>query len=264
MRNENDGDVAVAEPRDRSVIGAVDRAMQLLTLLTERGELGVSEAARELGTAPSTVARLLSTMAGRGFVEQTDSRRYRPRRMLGAAGPSRPESRAANLVATLRPLMRELYDEIGETVHLMVLAGSDIQFIDGIEGTQPLRIGLRIGARMPAYTTSGGKAILAEFDDTLVDTILGGELHPWASTRTTRLEQFHTELAEIRQAGVAVNLGESERGVQALGVAVGPAPRHPAAAITVSVPSERLGAEQRRRIIAALRRARGRAQTLLG
>ena len=65
-------------PSDPYRIDSVDRAMQLLSLLTERSHLSVTEAATELGVAPSTAHRLLTTMAGRGFVVQGARRRYHP------------------------------------------------------------------------------------------------------------------------------------------------------------------------------------------
>lgn len=244
-----------------AVVSAVDRAMTLLTLLSERRELGVTEAAIELGVAPSTAARLLTTMAGHGFVEQGPNRRYRPGSQLAAN--TKHEGRIAHLASTMRPVLRELYEELGETVHLVMLTGQDTQFIDGIEATRSVRTGLRIGARVPAYCTAGGKAILAEFDDVLVDTILGGELQYWPSQRISTLEQLHTELGGVRVAGFACNFGESARGVHAIGVAVSTSPRHPAAAITVSVPTERFTPADRKHIVNRLRRARERAEALL-
>jgi DNA-binding IclR family transcriptional regulator len=40
--------------------------------------------------------------------------------------------------------------------------GSDIQFIDSIESRQALRVGSRVGVRLAARLTSGGKALLAD------------------------------------------------------------------------------------------------------
>jgi IclR family transcriptional regulator, acetate operon repressor len=48
-------------------IEAVDRALLLIRLLNEQGSVSVSEAAAELGVAPSSAHRLLATLCYRGF-----------------------------------------------------------------------------------------------------------------------------------------------------------------------------------------------------
>lgn len=61
-----------------------------------------------------------------------------------------------------RPHLEALRDEVDETVHLAVLEGTDILFLDSVEGTRAVRVGSRVGAVMPAHLTSLGKALLAE------------------------------------------------------------------------------------------------------
>jgi DNA-binding IclR family transcriptional regulator len=246
---------------DASRVGAVDRAMVLLRLLLERDELGVTEAAAELDVAPSTIHRLLLTMADHGFVEKSSARRYRPGAVLAA--PNQGGRRIASLTAALHPVLQRLYDKIGETVHLMVLVGADIQFVDGVEGTQALRIGLRIGARVPAYCTSGGKAILAEFDDGMVAALHSGGLRPWPGRRLRTLSELQAELKQIRAARLGFNSGESEEGVRALGAAVGHEPGQPVAAITVSLPAERFQHSDQRTLARHLLAARDEANALL-
>ena len=258
MRKESPDDHDLS--RSPSRITSVDRAMTLLRLLMERGELGVSDAAAELGVAPSTTHRLLATMADHGFVAHGPGRRYR----LGPLLSSQPQERsAAALIELLQPVLRELFNTIGETVHLMMLAGADIRFIDGIEGHQARRIGLRIGARLPAYCTSGGKAMLAELDDEVVAALHARGLRPWPGRKLRTLPELQRELAQIRATRIAYNQGESERGVRALGVAVGPVDGRPVAGITVSLPADRYAEVDERELIRALLKARTQARRLL-
>ena len=235
--------------------------MILLRLLLERGELGVSEGAAHLGVAPSTAHRLLATMADHGFVAQTRSRRYRAGELLTGGGE--PRNRNAAIAATLRPVVQSLFEAVGETVHLMVLVGSDIQFIDGVEGGQALRIGLRLGGRLPAYCTSGGKAILAELDDRLVAAMHVAGVPSWPGQRIHTLDELRRELAEVRGSQIAVNRGESELGVRALGAAVGPAGGRPVAALTISLPAERFGSAHRKELAVELLKAKAQATALL-
>ncbi|WAL68452.1 IclR family transcriptional regulator [Amycolatopsis cynarae] len=223
------------QKKDPYRIEAVDRALVLLTLLGERGELSVTDAGRELGVAPSTAHRLLSTLCHRGFAVQAENRLYRPGpQCLRLAGPGR-EPRLPELI---RPYLERLFSQVGETVHLMVRTGSEVRFADGIESGQPLRVGLRTGARMPAYCTSGGKAMLADLPATEVDALHAGGLAPWPGEKIKDLAGLHRELRAVRRHHFGLNQDESEPGVTAIGASVGVvAGQH--AALTIAVPTAR-------------------------
>lgn len=218
-------------------VEAVDRALTLLTLLADRGRLSVTEAGRELGVAPSTAHRLLVTLCHRGFARQGDNRLYLP-------GPELTRLRTGGVPALpdrMRPYLHRLFDAVGETVHLMVRDGADVLFVDGIESTKALRVGLRIGARMPARRTSGGKAMLAELDPAEVDALHapGPDTDPAGHTRA--LAALHRELAEVRRDGFGRNHDESEPGVSAIGVSAGIVDGNHVA-LVVALPTARVAA----------------------
>ena len=60
---------------------SVRRALFALELISEHGELGVTELGRKLGVHKATASRLIATLAERGFVERDPLRDRRfPRR----------------------------------------------------------------------------------------------------------------------------------------------------------------------------------------
>ena len=191
----------------------MDRALTLVTLLAERGSLSVTEAGRELGVAPSTAHRLLSTLCHRQFAVQGDKRLYRP----GPALLALAKAGGPPLADRIRPYLQRLYDLVGETVHLMVRTGAEIRFVDGIESRHPLRVGLRTGARMPAYCTSGGKAMLADLEPSEIDALHAGGLPPWPGEKIHNLSALHETLEAVRRNRLGVNHEESgghrDRGV---------------------------------------------------
>ncbi|WP_143034078.1 IclR family transcriptional regulator [Paramicrobacterium humi] len=224
----------MAQNSDPYRVEAVDRAMALLDLLTERGTLSVTDAAHELSVAPSTAHRLLTTMTHRGFVEQGEKRLYHPGPKLN--GQRTDGNQLRSIVKQFRPSLERLAEKVAETVHLQILTGPDVRFLDGIEGHQFLRIGLRIGSRAPAFTTSGGKAILADLGDASIAALYPTGLPPWRGEKPKSLDRLRTELRRVRETGYAVNVGESEPGVVALGACIA---REPSLAMTVAVPQER-------------------------
>lgn len=221
-------------------VESVDNAMVLLLMLRRDGELQLSSAARELGVAKSTAHRLLGTLLRRGFVIQDMRRRYLVGPALGGFGAAASSSEVMRVTADRH--LHALSRMFGETVHLMIRKGGMVKFLDSVEGENPLRIGSRVGAMLPAHLTSGGKAILAELAPQEIARICSeepGMPHPAA---------LGPMLAAVRAVGYGTNKSESERGVTAVGVAVRDGGSEPVAAITVSMPSFRSSAPRIREV----------------
>jgi DNA-binding IclR family transcriptional regulator len=221
---------------------SVDNALRLLLLLRRDGVLRVTQVADELGVAHSTAHRLLASLRHRGFVVQDTGRAYRP-------GPACAELGSAPYVLGLAPLVRDHLERlgagIGETVHLVVRTGRQVRFIDGVEGTQLLRVGSRTGMVLPAHRTSGGKALLAEVPAAAVAMLYDDGDPPLAA--------LQRELATTRRRGYGLNVEESERGVVALGVAVHDADGRAVAAVTVAAPTARFRRQDLVGVLPALR-----------
>ncbi|MBD9731625.1 IclR family transcriptional regulator [Streptomyces sp. H28] len=220
-------------------VEAVDRALVLLSLLAERGRLSVTEAGRELGVVPSTAHRLLATLCHRGFAVQGEDRVYQPGPQW-LAGPRQ----VPPLTDRMRPHLRSLHAATNETVHLLARVGTEVSFLDGIEGARSLRVGLRTGVRMPAYRTSGGKAMLADLEPSAVDALHRGGLPSPPDASLTDLAALRRELDHVRRDGFGRNEDESEPGVTALGVSLGFVDGHHVA-LAVALPSVRAHSDRR-------------------
>ena len=98
---------SVAPKHRDDALKSVANTLDVLDCFMTDDELGVSEIARSLGVAKSSAHRMLSTLAGRGFVEQNpDSGRYRlglHLYELGQLSVSRSRLRQAAL-----PIMEDL------------------------------------------------------------------------------------------------------------------------------------------------------------
>jgi IclR family acetate operon transcriptional repressor len=244
------------DPTPAYLVDAADKALQLLLLLQSSESLGVSEAAAHLDVARSTAHRLLATLRHRGFAVQAADRRYR-------AGPALRRSASANrsttsLVELAGPLVAQLRDEVNETVHLVVLDGTDAVFLLSEEGRQPLRIGSRTGARLPARHASGGKVLLAALEPAELARRFAADLSP------EELAALETSLARVRQSGVGINRGETEEGIGAVALAVPGDSGAPIAALAVSLPLMRLTRARIPELTSALRRSAAEISALVG
>ncbi|WEV23788.1 IclR family transcriptional regulator [Streptomyces sp. 71268] len=236
---------------DDDVYGAssVANALRTLVYLGGRDTVRVTDVSEYLGVARSTAHRLLSTLRGHGFVEQVpDGRQYRlgPALLGLAHGRAAVESRrrigTRELVRIAHPHLERLRDAAAETSNLLQLDGPDAVFLDGVEGPHPLRVAPRTGDRLPAYTTAGGKAQLAELPWETVRMTYAQGLEQLTPTTVRDLPALERDLAACRGRGYALNIDESVTDVHGIGVGVRDRDGVCVAAVTISAPSTRLGA----------------------
>jgi IclR family acetate operon transcriptional repressor len=246
--------------RPAYAIESVDNALRILQLLRDSSQVRVSDVAAEIGTARSTAHRLLAMLVYRDFAVQAEDRSYRPGPALSAQ-PLRGEP-AQRLRQVLRPHMEALCDQVAETINLVVRLGNQTRFLHTVESTQILRIGDRQGTILPAWQTSGGKALLAELSDAQLTALLrGADGRPPEGMTETERRGLVAELRLVRDQGYAENIEVSESGVCAIGMCVRDAAGDPLAALSVSAPSIRYTPERVRFFIRELRTTVARAQT---
>ncbi len=224
-------------------LSSVDHALELLLLFRTKPALRVSEVAAELDVARSTAHRLLGMLVHRQFaVQDLATRAYRPGPRLVEIGLAAVG--ALDVRARMRPYLSEIAARTGETVSLIVLEGDQVHFVDSIESQRVVRVGSRFDAWMPAHATSAGKAMLAVLTAGELLAIYPNEklVTVTESTLATRT-QLLAVLNMVRSAGFAVNFGESEPGLGAIGMAVLNADGRPAAGFTVAGPMQRMTQE---------------------
>lgn len=244
--------------RNPNLVESVDRALALLQALGTRGRLSVSDAASEIDVAASTAHRLLATLVKRKFAVQGADRLYYPGPELAWRLNS---PGGTQLIRLMRPLVEQVHASTGETVHIMVPIGADVRLIDGLESEEQLRVGLRIGARMPGYCASGGKAMFAELDWSEVEALHPNGLRPWPTAKIHDMEGLRRQLVLARKRGYSINADETERGVSVIGVSIRAQNGRPLAAMTVATPTARYDARCEVEVSKALKAARAIAES---
>jgi IclR family transcriptional regulator, acetate operon repressor len=237
-------------------IGSVDNVLKLMSLMGERGQVRVSEAAEALGTARSTAHRLLAMLAYHGFAEQdAQTKGYAAGPELVRVGLFAAEE-GLDLRGLARPVLERLCEDVGETVHLVRLQDTLAVFLDSVETSKGLRVGARVGRFMPAHCTASGKAMLAQLPPEELRRLYGsGPLDQMTSRSLSTPERLEAELEAVRRRGYATNFGESEDDVAAVAVAVPGQPGMRRAAITVSAPLTRMDEDRGASVAAATARA---------
>jgi IclR family acetate operon transcriptional repressor len=258
--------VAEAGQEPAYPIASVNNALRLLLLFRSQPRVRLSEASEHLGVAHSTAHRLLAMLAYHGFVRQEpDSRAY-------VTGPALVEIGLAavsqlDIRRHARPVLERLAGSLGETVHLAVLEGANVRYLDAVESSRALRVAARTGAASAANCTASGKALLAALPEPEVSAMFAdaAALPRLTARSITSRPRLLAELRKVREAGCAVNREESEEGVASVAVAV-PGPHgRPAAALVVSAPVSRMTGQAAEKIRQELReQATWLAAQLLG
>ena len=218
---------------------SVDNALRLVQLLRDQGRLRVTDAAAELEVAPSTAHRLLGMLVYRGFAIQDDGRAYVPGPALGAAPAQLDWTRQLRDAAL--PHLELLSNRTGETTNLMIRIGVQVRFLASVESPKVLRVGSRQGTVLPARTSSGGKALLAELKPERLAALYQGSTAALGDEVLAPEEfaRFAADLVLIKRQGYALNNQQTEDAVVACGCVVRTPDGGPAAAISVSMPAGR-------------------------
>jgi len=144
---------------DAPATRSVDRALALLSLVCDRGAMGLVELSTAAGLAPSTATRLLRTLVANGFLSRDANGLYSPgSRMvqLGAQALSRD-----SLVPLCRAAMEDLVVDTGESVYLSMRAGADSAlYIAIVEGTKSVRHANWVGRVFPLEQSAAGHVLL--------------------------------------------------------------------------------------------------------
>ena len=157
-----------------STLSSVHNAVRVLkSFSASNREWGVSELARHLDISKSTVHRLLLTLTEGGLLAQDpDGGKYRLGLAvfdLAAAVPTQLDLHEAVMAP-----MTDLRNKTGETVHVSVLDGRHVVYIERLDSPNTLRTFLEIGRRNSAHCCGSGKVLLAFSPRDLVDKLLKG------------------------------------------------------------------------------------------
>ena len=221
--------------------GTLGKAMAVLeTVALAERPMRFTEVLAVSGQPRGTLHRQLSHLVQEGLLELRPDHAYVPGlRLLKLASASwaRNEFRAV-----AAPFLEALHRETGETVHLGVLRGREIIYLDKVESRQAVRMNSQIGNASPVYCTGVGKAALAVLDDAALDAVLSGlEFRRFTPQTIANRAALLAELAEIRASGIAFDREEHEPGIRCVAAPVFDAGRTLVAGVSVTGPAYRVG-----------------------
>lgn len=197
----------------------------------------LGELAKRTGLAKSTIHRLLGELIGYGVVETNADGRYLPGLRLFELAGLVPI--ATDLREIALPFIEDLYEATHETVHLGVLDGPEVVYIERITGHRGSIAPTRIGGRMPAFCTGLGKAMLAHAPPEVLEQVLDSPLAPLTPYTITVPEVLREELRRIADSGVAFDREEARLGLACVAVPVFGSGNRLVGGLSISGPTSR-------------------------
>jgi IclR family transcriptional regulator, pca regulon regulatory protein len=237
-------------PRDSRFSQSLERGLAVLRCFTpKRPELGISEIADELQMSKSTVHRYAITLVALGYLEQLNpSHKYRLGLRVADLGMS--ALNATGLREHAHPSLQELRQTSGYTVGLAVLDGAEIRYLDRLPSFRreqaKIDPDLHPGSTLPAHRTALGKVLLAHLpEDELRRRIEGsGDSAGRAQQTVTGRDALLSELARVRETGLAVSDGEHAPKLLSIAVPVRNDVGDVVAAIDLTAPSSTVSPDQ--------------------
>ncbi|GAA3885012.1 IclR family transcriptional regulator [Streptomyces sedi] len=240
-----------------SQVKSAVRTVELLEFFAGRpGMHSLADVQSAVGYPKSSLYMLLRTLVDLGWVE-TDATGTRYGIGVRALLVGTSYIDGDEVVAAARPTLDRIADDTGETIHLARLDGTNVVYLATRQSEHYLRPFTRVGRRLPAHSTSLGKALLATHPDEKVRELLPAKLEGLTEHTLTDREELIAELAVVRERGYAVDREENTLGLRCFGIAI--PYRQPARdAISCSVPVARLTEAHEQLIREALFDARDR------
>jgi len=229
------------------------RAVRLLKLFTnERPEMSLAELSRAAGLNKTTTHRLLRALQSESLIDRNPATSaYSLGAGLMALGVQALAS--SDLRRRVRPVLRALARETGETATLEVPFEDSMLILDEVAGRHVLGSAGNIGTRWPIHATSTGKAFLA-FDEAGLER-LEDSLQPLTANTLTGKGALEAQLAEIRRRGYAVTVDEIEEGFAAVATIIRGVLGDVQGALSIGGPTQRLTPARRAELGAILCRA---------
>ena len=237
---ERSGIGEIGRPRKRTRLSSVANSLRLIKAFSEdHYEIGISDLAKRLGLAKSTVHRLASTLLDQGMLEQNaGDGKYHLGLALFELGTL--VRRKMDFTQEARPLLRSVLEKTGETVHLAILDHDSVLYLISMESRQALRMGSKVGTRAPVHATAAGKALLAFQPEEEIARVIARGLPPSTPNTVVDAKRLVRELALVRTRNYATDDEESEVGLRSIAAPIRNDSGGVIAAISIAGPVQRM------------------------
>lgn len=219
----------------------LEKGLAVLELLSySHVGMTLQEIKIELEISQTTAYRMLNTMVRLGYLLYNDKiKKYRISKKVLAMGLRAIEEH--DIFESVLPHIRDLRDQIKETVCYGVLGSEKVLFIEQAIGTHPFCFVLAPGKVIDLHCSAPGKAVLAFMEPSAKEAYLKTITYEKFNENTITSEtDLVKELEQVAQCGYALDREEEMIGVVCVGAPIINCHGIPIGAIWFSGPRSRL------------------------
>jgi IclR family acetate operon transcriptional repressor len=193
--------------------------------------LGVNEISRRTQLPKSTVSRLVGDMQDAGFLERRAEKVGLGLQMF-EWGERATRRRSVREVAL--PFMADLRAATRQTIHLAILDGIEVVYVEILRREDAPRLPSKVGGRLPAHATGVGKALLSASRPDVIEQAIAAGLVAVGPRTIRNADVLRQQLRRAAVNGIAYEYEESAAGVVCVASAVLDAEGIPVVAISAS------------------------------
>ena len=244
-------------------MSSIKRAVQVFDLLARRGPLGVRAVAQLLKLPLGSTHRILLDLEADSIIERSPADEWElSYRLLEITGLQLERIQLPHLA---RPVIEQLADTTGETVHLSAPSGGETVCIDKVQTNFDLQLSTRVGSHGPMYCRGSGKAILAFMNpEEQASVIAAIPLKAVTPHTITSISALRRELERTRRRGYSLDHEEAVVGIHCIGVPILNHLGRPVGAISVSGASPKADGAALDALVVELKQAGGYVSRRLG
>jgi DNA-binding IclR family transcriptional regulator len=224
------------------MVNSVEKSARILVYLARNGSSSAARVSTALDLPRSTAYKILVTLESQGFVERDQSQGFHLGYRLIELGHRAQEE--VDLFSAAHPYLAALNETTDETVHLTVLDGDQVLYVDCVESTRRLRTHSVIGLRGPLHSTAVGKAILAFSDASLFERVVANGLPAATPATLTSPKALEHELEATRDRGYAIDDLENDPDIRCVAAPIRSTDGAVVASVSISGPSGRVTRER--------------------
>lgn len=230
--------------RNSSRLSSVTTAIHLMkTFTAEDQELGISELAKRLNVAKSTVHRLAGALLDEGLLQQSpETGRYSLGVELFSLG-SMVRSRL-DVTHESKHLLNLLREKTQENVRLAVLERERVVFLHDFEGPQTLRLRSATGQLRPAFCTAEGLCLISGLRQPQLEKFLTYARPARTEKTVTERDDFLNRVRRVKRQGYAFEDEECDEGTRCVAAPIYNAEGRITAAVGVAGPRLRIKKNQ--------------------
>ncbi len=199
---------------------AVDYAVQIIELFSKKDDIGIADISNELDINKNAVTRVLEALVEKNWIYMSDTVAKKYRLTLRPFSMLSGQICNNNLVKIATPHLRDLNQNLGDSVYLGVKNGNNVLYLLHYDSTKEVKINGSVGGEYPLNCAAPGKVLLSYSNEKEIKNYFNLPIDKRTENTITEFEDFIAEVDKIKTSGYAIDNEEFAKGIICIAVPI--------------------------------------------